>query len=81
MKWGGLSRVRSHFTGPLLAVALLVLVTAGGTVGYVVVEGWSWWDAFYMKATSPAEIPSAAMISSSVSSLSAEPCRTIGMRS
>ncbi len=48
MKWGGLSRVRSHFTGPLLAVALLVLVTTGGTVGYVVVEGWSWWDAFYM---------------------------------
>ena len=21
---------------------------AGGTVGYVLVEGWSWWDAFYM---------------------------------
>jgi len=48
VKWGGLHRVRRHFTGPLLAVALLVLVTAGGTVGYVVVEGWSWWDAFYM---------------------------------
>jgi voltage-gated potassium channel len=29
-------------------VSLLVLVTAGGTVGYVVIEGWSWWDAFYM---------------------------------
>src|SRR2546428_10233203 len=34
--------------GPGLAVALLVLVCAGGTVGYVVIEGWSVWDAFYM---------------------------------
>src|SRR2546428_11250171 len=34
--------------GPGLAVALLVLVCAGGTVGYVVIEGWSAWDAFYM---------------------------------
>jgi voltage-gated potassium channel len=47
VKWG-LSSVRHQFTGPILAVALLVLVTAGGTVGYVVIEGWSWWDAFYM---------------------------------
>jgi voltage-gated potassium channel len=31
-----------------LAVALLVLVTLAGTVGYMVVEGWSAWDAFYM---------------------------------
>lgn len=30
-------------------VALLTLaVTLGGTAGYVLVEGWSWWDAFYM---------------------------------
>ena len=41
-------RVRRHLRGRLVAVALLVLVTAGGTVGYVLVEGWSWWDAFYM---------------------------------
>ena len=34
--------------GPGLAVALLVLICAGGTVGYVVIEGWSAWDAFYM---------------------------------
>jgi voltage-gated potassium channel len=34
--------------GPLLVVVLLVTVIAGGTVGYVVIEGWSWWDAFYM---------------------------------
>ena len=32
----------------VLAVALLVLVTLGGTAGYMVVEGWSAWDAFYM---------------------------------
>jgi voltage-gated potassium channel len=43
-----LDRVRHHFSGPALALLLLVLVTTGGTVGYVVVEGWSWWDAFYM---------------------------------
>jgi voltage-gated potassium channel len=27
---------------------LLALVVVGGTLGYVVVEGWSAWDAFYM---------------------------------
>ena len=45
-----LSPSRRRLSGPLLAVALLVAVTAGGTVGYVVLEGWSWWDAFYMTA-------------------------------
>lgn len=34
--------------GPGLAVVLFVLVTAGGTLGYMVIEGWSAWDAFYM---------------------------------
>jgi voltage-gated potassium channel len=34
--------------GPAFAVALLVLIIAGGTVGYVVIEQWSAWDAFYM---------------------------------
>jgi voltage-gated potassium channel len=34
--------------GPAFAVALLVFIIAGGTAGYVVVEGWGWWDAFYM---------------------------------
>jgi len=30
-------------------VALLILaVTVAGTAGYVLIEGWSWWDAFYM---------------------------------
>ena len=33
---------------PLLAVALLAAVMIGGTGGYVVIEGWSAWDAFYM---------------------------------
>ena len=34
--------------GPAFAVALLVSVIVGGTVGYMVIEGWSAWDAFYM---------------------------------
>jgi voltage-gated potassium channel len=30
-------------------MALLILaVTLGGTAGYVLIEGWSWWDGFYM---------------------------------
>jgi voltage-gated potassium channel len=34
--------------GPAFAVALLVFIIAGGTAGYVIVERWGWWDAFYM---------------------------------
>lgn len=34
--------------GPSTAVALLVSVIVGGTVGYVLIEGWTPWDAFYM---------------------------------
>jgi voltage-gated potassium channel len=34
--------------GPVFAVTLLVVIIAGGTVGYVVIEGWDAWDAFYM---------------------------------
>ena len=34
--------------GPGLAVGLFLLVTAGGTIGYMAIEGWSFWDAFYM---------------------------------
>jgi voltage-gated potassium channel len=37
--------------GPGLAVALLVAVLVGGTLGYVVIEGWSVWDALYMTVT------------------------------
>ena len=34
--------------GPGFAVALLVCIIAGGTAGYMLVEGWGAWDAFYM---------------------------------
>jgi voltage-gated potassium channel len=34
--------------GPIFAVTLLVSVIAGGTIGYVLIEGWGPWDAFYM---------------------------------
>jgi voltage-gated potassium channel len=34
--------------GPVFAVAMLLTVIVGGTVGYMMVEGWSAWDAFYM---------------------------------
>ena len=34
--------------GPVFAVALLFLIIAGGTVGYMAIEGWDAWDAFYM---------------------------------
>src|SRR3954470_21871720 len=34
--------------GPGLAVGLLLLVIAGGTVGYMLIEGWSAWDSLYM---------------------------------
>ena len=34
--------------GPGLAVGLLLLVIAGGTAGYMVIEGWSAWDSLYM---------------------------------
>jgi voltage-gated potassium channel len=38
----------SQARGPIVAVVLLVSVIAGGTVGYVAIEGWGAWDAFYM---------------------------------
>ena len=34
--------------GPAFAVALLVLVIAGGSVGYMITDGKAPWDAFYM---------------------------------
>jgi voltage-gated potassium channel len=34
--------------GPGLAVMLLIGVVVGGTMGYMWLEGWSAWDAFYM---------------------------------
>ncbi len=37
--------------GPGLAIALLLFTLAGGTLGYVVIEGWPVWDALYMTVT------------------------------
>jgi voltage-gated potassium channel len=37
--------------GLLLAMMMLATVFAGGTLGYVVIEGWNGWDAFYMTVT------------------------------
>jgi voltage-gated potassium channel len=34
--------------GPNVAIGLLVSVVAGGTLGYMAIEGWGPWDAFYM---------------------------------
>ena len=42
------SRVARALTGIGLAVTLLILVFAGGVAGYMLIEGWSVWDAFYM---------------------------------
>jgi voltage-gated potassium channel len=42
--------------GPRLAVLLLLGVLAGGTVGYMVIEGWNAWDAFYMTVTTVATV-------------------------
>jgi voltage-gated potassium channel len=41
---------RSRLSGPVLAIVLLLLVMVSGTVGYVVIESWTVWDAFYMTA-------------------------------
>ena len=42
--------------GPGLAGALLVAVLAGGTAGYMLIEGWNLWDAFYMTVTTVATV-------------------------
>lgn len=34
--------------GPGLAVLLFLSVAVGGTLGYILIEGWPPWDAFYM---------------------------------
>jgi voltage-gated potassium channel len=51
------SEKRRHL-GPRLGVplGLLTTVIAGGTLGYVVIEGWSAWDAFYMTVTTVATV-------------------------
>ena len=42
--------------GPRLAILLLAGVLAGGTAGYMLVEGWNAWDAFYMTVTTVATV-------------------------
>jgi voltage-gated potassium channel len=37
-------------------LVLLASVAAGGTVGYIVIEGWNAWDAFYMTVTTIATV-------------------------
>ena len=37
-----------RITGISLALVLLALIFVGGVFGYMVIEGWSFWDAFYM---------------------------------
>jgi voltage-gated potassium channel len=37
-------------------MALLAAVIASGTLGYVIIEGWSAWDAFYMTVTTVATV-------------------------
>jgi voltage-gated potassium channel len=41
-------RVLPWWAGWRLVAILIVAVTVLGTVGYVVIEGWGWWDSFYM---------------------------------
>jgi voltage-gated potassium channel len=40
------------WAGWRLSAALLVCVVSGGTLGYVLIEGWSPWDALYMTVIS-----------------------------
>src|SRR5438067_3639114 len=37
-----------HAQGPGFAIVLLGAIIVGGTAGYVAIEGWGVWDAFYM---------------------------------
>lgn len=46
----------TNLRGPRLAVLLLVAVLAGGTAGYMIIEGWNAWDAFYMTVTTVATV-------------------------
>ena len=45
--------MRPRLLPPLL---MLASVLAGGTLGYVMIEGWSAWDAFYMTVTTVATV-------------------------
>src|SRR5215510_314118 len=49
-------RRRLRLEGAGFAVALFFAIVAGGTLGYIVIEGWSAWDAFYMTVTTIATV-------------------------
>ncbi len=51
VRWSGLP-----LRGPGLALSLLAVVLVGGTMGYVVIENWSVWDALYMTVTTVATV-------------------------
>ncbi len=42
--------------GPQLAGVLFLATLAGGTAGYVLIEGWGLWDAFYMTVITVATV-------------------------
>lgn len=46
--WTGAPAQSPWWAGWRLTVAMLAFVIAGGTLGYIVIEGWSVWDAYYM---------------------------------
>ena len=45
-----------HFQGPIFAAVLLTSIVAVGTIGYMLIEGWSAWDAFYMTVITVATV-------------------------
>lgn len=45
-----------RFQGPIFATVLLIFIVGGGTIGYVLIEGWSAWDAFYMTVITVATV-------------------------
>ena len=49
----GLGQRAPRLLPPLV---LLAAVVAGGTIGYVAIEGWNVWDAFYMTVTTVATV-------------------------
>jgi hypothetical protein len=49
--------------GPGLGVVLVAVVTAIGTAGYMVIEGWSAWDAAFMTIISVTTAAEASLTS------------------
>ena len=48
--------IASRGPGLLPPLVLLASVVAAGTVGYITIEGWNAWDAFYMTVTTVATV-------------------------